>query len=218
MAAKFVYPFFAPVFPLCLQTIQIGPESVGLYVPDAAAVRAAYEAGQIAFPYWSKVWPAAFALGEFLLANPSLVQGKTVVELGAGLGLPSLVAARFAARVLCTDAEPAAVRVAALSAVHHQLQNFSTAVVDWSQHDSTPCDVLLLSDVNYEPAGFASLRQTLEGYLDRGTMVLLSTPQRLMAKPFIEALLPFCVRNQNVTVKMGEDVTNHTVMVLQSRQ
>ena len=63
----------------------------------------------IAFPYWSKVWPSAEALALFILQHPEYIAGKMVVELGAGLGLPSLVAAQMAASVLCTDYEPEAV-------------------------------------------------------------------------------------------------------------
>src|SRR3954471_23727497 len=50
-------------------------------------------------PYWAELWPAATALAEAL---PD-VRGLRVVELGCGLGLPSLVAAARAADVTGTD-------------------------------------------------------------------------------------------------------------------
>ncbi|KXS12771.1 hypothetical protein M427DRAFT_59295 [Gonapodya prolifera JEL478] len=52
-----------------------------------------------------QLWSGALLLADYLLARPELVREKTVLELGAGLGLPSIVAARFcgATRVTATD-------------------------------------------------------------------------------------------------------------------
>jgi len=41
-------------------------------------------------PYWAELWPAGIALAEAL---PDRLDGVRVVELGCGLGVPSLVAA-----------------------------------------------------------------------------------------------------------------------------
>src|SRR3954465_10627681 len=52
-------------------------------------------------PYWSVLWRSGVALAREL-AHETLA-GRRVVELGCGLGLPSLVAARAGADVLATD-------------------------------------------------------------------------------------------------------------------
>ena len=41
-------------------------------------------------------WDAAFPMAQFLCENPTLVTGRDVVELGAGPGLPGVVAAKLA--------------------------------------------------------------------------------------------------------------------------
>lgn len=49
-------------------------------------------------------WDAAFPMAQFLCENPTLVKGRDVVELGAGPGLPGIVAAKLgASRVTLTD-------------------------------------------------------------------------------------------------------------------
>lgn len=55
-------------------------------------------------PMFGVVWPSARALAEVVAAEP--VAGRRVLELGCGLGLPSLVAARAGAEVLATDQHP----------------------------------------------------------------------------------------------------------------
>ena len=53
------------------------------------------------------IWPAALELCAYLASHPSLVQGRNVLELGAGVGLPGLLAAQLGARsVVLTDYEP----------------------------------------------------------------------------------------------------------------
>ena len=49
------------------------------------------------------LWPAATILARWIALHPQLLEGKTVMEVGAGLGLCGLVAGRFAQRVLLTE-------------------------------------------------------------------------------------------------------------------
>jgi hypothetical protein len=56
------------------------------------------------------LWDGSVVLARWLAANPAVVAHQTVVELGAGCGLPGLVAARAAARVVVTEYIPDLVR------------------------------------------------------------------------------------------------------------
>ena len=59
------------------------------------------------------VWPAAARLCSYLAGAPSLVRGRRVLELGAGAGLPGIVAGLIGAgTVTLTDGEPLAVSLA----------------------------------------------------------------------------------------------------------
>src|SRR6476469_3562491 len=57
-------------------------------------------------PYFGIFWLSSEALGIYLSEKPELVKGKTVLELGSGLGFPSMVAAHLGGDVLCTDFHP----------------------------------------------------------------------------------------------------------------
>lgn len=66
----------------------------------------------------SQLWMGGCALADWLLApqHRQHVQGQVMLELGAGAGLASIAAAHAGATVLCTDANAAALTLAAANA------------------------------------------------------------------------------------------------------
>lgn len=50
-----------------------------------------------------QVWSGALLLSDWIFSNPDIITGHTVLELGAGVGLVSIVAGLYARRVYCTD-------------------------------------------------------------------------------------------------------------------
>jgi methyltransferase-like protein 23 len=204
-------------FPLQLQTIQIKQTAIKLFVPDVTAIRRAYTNGLISFPYWAQVWPSAIALSEFIIDNSHLVQNKKLLELGAGLGLPSLVSSAYAASVLCSDKDADAVEIISKSAAENDINNLQTVMIDWEAPVEINADVLLLSDINYEPGVFQKLNELIFQFIKNGTTILLATPQRLMAKPFIGPLLKFCVNQEEMFVTHQGERTAITVLVLEDK-
>ena len=97
-------------------------------------------------PYWAELWPASLALAEAL---PERLDGVRVIELGCGLGLPSLVAAARGADVLATDWAPEAVALVAGNAARNGLA-LQTAVHDWREPLEATFDLVLAADVLYE--------------------------------------------------------------------
>ncbi|KAF0032190.1 hypothetical protein F2P81_014480 [Scophthalmus maximus] len=52
-----------------------------------------------------QVWRGAFFLADFILSQTAMFSGATVLELGAGMGLTSIIMATRAKTVYCTDVE-----------------------------------------------------------------------------------------------------------------
>jgi predicted nicotinamide N-methyase len=96
-------------------------------------------------PYWAELWPAATALAEAL---PD-VGGLRVVELGCGLGVPSLVAAACGADVTATDWAEDAIELLRANAARNGL-GLVAEVRDWRLPWSDRFDLALAADVLYE--------------------------------------------------------------------
>lgn len=202
-------------------TLPYGTAGIQLWVPDTEQVKATYyeskqQDADTAFPHWTKLWPAALAMASFLDQHPDYVKDKQVLELAAGLGLPSMVAAGYATHVCSSDYLPEAVATIAQSAALNQITNISCEVLDWYHlPDNLTADVVILSDINYEPQAFEQLYKVISKFIAADALILLSTPQRLMARPFISRLLPWCICQEEVTVNAEEEQTFISILVLQ---
>lgn len=118
-------------------------------------------------PYWSVLWRSGIALAREL-ASASLA-GLRVVELGCGLGAPSLAAARAGAAVLATDACGEALGLLGRNARENGLR-VSTVRAGWSSPGSVvergPFDLVLASDVLYERSSVDGLLSLLPRLAD----------------------------------------------------
>src|SRR5690606_2088500 len=143
------------------------------------------------------------------------IRNKHALELAAGLGLAGLFAASLAKQIVITDKEPVAEIFVKQSAQHLGLTNATAKTMNWNDATKEPLPtVVLLIDVNYEPAVFAALKQVLQFFLDQKVPVIISTPQRLVAKAFISSLLPYCMQQENYTIGLDEKETEVSVFVL----
>lgn len=206
--------------PTQIQKIERPQFSIELFVPIAKAVQDEYYRqkelqADLPFPHWTRLWPSALAMGDYIAQHPELVKDKQVLELAAGLGLPGLLAAGYAHSVCCSDYLEASVDTMQRSAQHLQLSNVSCRLLNWNHLPADlHADVLLLSDINYDPDQFGQLYEVLQRFLRQGSLILLATPQRLMAKPFIEKLLPYCSLQTEMLTEHEQQVTGITLLLL----
>lgn len=170
-----------------------------LFIPDPAKIKYSYEQllskkPNSPFPYWAKIWPAGIALTNFLQSNKHWVENKKVLEIGAGIGLPSFSIANNVSNILISDHSLDAVELMHKNIAHLQennkdLNNIHAAVLDWNNFPNLiKAETIILSDVNYAPEQFEPLIGLLKKFILEGSTIILSTPQRIMASSFVEAL------------------------------
>jgi predicted nicotinamide N-methyase len=139
-------------------------------------------------PYWAMPWPSGRVLAETVAGSLS---GARVLELGCGLGLPSIAAARAGADVLATDGASDAVAFAAHSLALNEVAG-EVALVDWESQGEAlvargPWDVVLAADVFYLQANVRLGLRLLPGLLAPGGEIWLADPRRAGARDFLAA-------------------------------
>ena len=134
-------------------------------------------------PYWAELWPSGVALAR-VVAEQDLA-GARVLELGAGLGLPSLAAALRGAQVLATDWAEEAVALLRENAAANGLA-LRAERVRWDDPGlllaEAPWDVVLGADLLYEDRNATLLLDLLPRL---GGDVLLADPGRPAAAAFL---------------------------------
>lgn len=137
-------------------------------------------------PYGIVLWPAAIALAHELGTRD--LGGKRVLELGAGTGLPGIVAAARGARVVQTDRQSVAMRVCAQNAARNGV-TIELRTGDWTAwSDADRYDLIIGSDILYAHELHAPLRQIFEQNLAPGGTLLLADPFRETSLRLLEAM------------------------------
>jgi predicted nicotinamide N-methyase len=135
-------------------------------------------------PYWAVLWRSGLALARELATQP--LRGRRLIELGCGLALPSLVAARAGAEVVATDLDPEALALAERNAAGNGLR-IQTALADWSAAEEIvgrgPFDLVLAADVLYERQSVPQLLSLLPRLAPEAW---IADPRRPAAEPFLE--------------------------------
>jgi predicted nicotinamide N-methyase len=194
---------------------------LSLYIPIEKEVKLIYDEmltvnDWTPFPFWAKLWPASIALTNFLQSNPQWVENKKILEIGAGIGLPSFSIASLAKEVIISDHANDAVALMQKNIEHLNLKNTTSACLDWNHFpDEIKADTILLSDVNYAPEQFDALIKLLTRFLNNGSTLILTTPHRIMGIPFIEKLKQFIQHQSNNQVIEKNQITDISVFVFE---
>ncbi|MEQ1616062.1 MAG: methyltransferase [Hyphomicrobiaceae bacterium] len=129
-------------------------------------------------PFWAFAWAGGQALARYLLDNPALVAGKTVLDLGCGSGLTAIASMLAGARsALAADIDKLALVATKLNAEVNGVL-VETTSDDLLARAPQPFDVTLVGDLFYERAMSEAVLAYIEAAAKGGSLVLIGDPQR----------------------------------------
>jgi predicted nicotinamide N-methyase len=154
---------------------------------NALLTEEAFEREEL-LPYWAELWSSGVALADEL--SRRALRGARTLELGCGLALASIAAARAVARATATDWSREALGIAAKNATRNGVE-VETAPCDWAAPAPllrrAPWDLVIASDVLYERRNVEQLLQLLPRLVDERGQVLIADPGRAPAEEFIRS-------------------------------
>jgi len=201
-----------PLVDITLQRRDL-PGGISVVVPmpaDWEALREAEATEQRPIPWWARLWSSGRALARALADAPPS-PGTRVLELGCGLALPSLVAARAGAQVTASDGSTDAVVFAAHGFAVNELQA-EVVHADWAAHGEQlaalgPFDLLLAADVFYTRANVEVALALVPELLAPGGTFRLADPGRAGARDFLAAARS----TFGLVTEQDDDVRLHTL-------
>jgi predicted nicotinamide N-methyase len=187
--------------------------SVRMLLPraaDALIDEAEFEADE-RLPYWADLWPSARGLTRHLLDRPPAE--RRVVELGAGVALPSLALRSLGAAPLATDYYADALRFAEANAARNGLAPLRTALFDWRDPSlDERFELVVAADVVYEQRNGEALAALLPKILADGGRMLLADPGRVYFGEFRDRMeeMDWVVEEIDVRTETSDPVTGAT--------
>ncbi|KAL8777406.1 MAG: hypothetical protein Q9213_007878 [Squamulea squamosa] len=156
----------------------------------------------------NRTWDAALVLATFLFGDGRhFVQNKSILELGAGLGFVSVLCGKHleARRVLITDAsEPVLCTAQQNIEMNGVGEIVRTAVLEWgtpdlnralrSEDEAISYDLVLGSDMLYEPRDFPALMSTLQDLFSRYSKIQVLISSAIRREATLESFLIACTQ------------------------
>ncbi|MFT3922263.1 MAG: methyltransferase domain-containing protein [Myxococcales bacterium] len=140
-------------------------------------------------PYGAMLWPSSIALAHELVSRAEELRGKRVLELGAGTGLPGVVAASLGAKVLQVDRSEVALHLCTMNAERNRVAQLEARIAEWETfHSDEPFDFILGADVLYVTTMHDRLRALCNSYLAPAGTALFADPFRAQSLPMLEAM------------------------------
>lgn len=139
------------------------------------------------FPFWIRLWEAAIVLAE-LMTNLPENRAATVLELGAGLGAPGLMAAAAGFQVTLSDYEDIILDFERVNAAANGLDNVRFLMLDWLNPPEMPrYDIIIGAEILFREEFFAPLLNILKSALKPDGVVYLShDSKRQSLQPFLK--------------------------------
>ncbi len=150
--------------------------------PDGSADRAGISSAS--WPMFGVVWPAGIALAQEM--SRFTVDGKSILEVGCGIGLSSLVLQRRGANITASDYHPLAEEFLRYNAELNGLAPIKFWNAPWAEPnlDLGRFDLVIGSDILYERDHPSLLAAFLAGHTKMAAHVVMTDPGRMYCGQF----------------------------------
>jgi predicted nicotinamide N-methyase len=201
------HEFPPPLLDIVREEVDAGDEAVTVIRPsDWEELRHQEGADGRTAPYWAIAWPSGVELATRLATMD--LSGRRVLELGCGLAIPSIVAARRGAHVTATDGVSDAVVFAAHNFALNGVEG-EVELADWREArdlvDAAPWDLVVAADVLYLRANVEALLRLLPRLIGREGEAIVADPNRAGGREFAASAR----RIFSLETDPGENVTVH---------
>jgi predicted nicotinamide N-methyase len=163
-------------------------------------------------PYWADIWPSSRILARALARETGA--GRTLLELGAGLGLVTIGAMRAGYDVLASDYYDDALLFTRANGWRTLKREPRTRMIDWRDlpHDLGVADRVVAADVLYEDRYPPLVANVIARTLAAGGVATIADPGRPMVEQFFELLPSLGLRLRNTeTVSYDEAPAQQTI-------
>ncbi|KAF9287798.1 70-kilodalton heat shock protein [Mortierella alpina] len=165
-----------------------------------------------------RTWEASFWLAEYLIDHPDILAGKNVVDIGCGVGFLGIACALLGAKqVVLTDGNTNVLAMAAENIGYNNVPCPTRAsLLDWEnftgeQIEALGAEVLILSDLTYDPTNIVPLVTVLKAMLVKGVTAYMSSAIR-NPQTFIDFFAR--IRQECVGVEQKKNKKTHTTFAL----
>lgn len=165
-------------------------------------------------PYGAALWPASIALAHEIATRASEFRDRTVLELGAGTGLPGIVAASLGAKVVQTDRNELALHLCKTNGERNRVTGIEYRAADWTAWtDTARYDWIIGSDVLYAHTLHYELRHIFKTNLAAWGKVLVADPFRDVSRHLLEEMVEAGWRAAHARWSVGESAGSRPVAV-----
>jgi predicted nicotinamide N-methyase len=134
------------------------------------------------FPLWAKIWKASWVLSGYLAELPPDVNQR-LLEIGAGVGLVSIVATTFGHQITMTEYNSDALNFARANACLNNCPDLPIKKLDWNHpRIKDQFDLIVAAEVIYDEASFPPLIRLFKSNLKPGGEIILASEIRASGK------------------------------------
>jgi len=112
--------------------------------------------------YYDERWKLTEAFSHFILDNPEWVENKTVMILGAGIGIESLIIGRLAHKIYLNDLSLIALNLCAKQLIKNGVNNYQVIHGRYECIEMPKVDIIIGCFLVYNSEGYKSMKQFVE--------------------------------------------------------